>query len=89
MILNPLFMTSFRYHYTEEWDPVVHRGCFAKQFSSGKKALVPSHYKSTLINVPVCHGMQHFTAAAVQREPGVDAEQHDVAICAAEQAVSW
>lgn len=33
--------------------------------------------------------MQHFTAAAVQRETWVDAEQHDEAICVAEQAVSW
>lgn len=33
--------------------------------------------------------MQHFTAAAVQRETRVDAEQHDEAISVAERAVSW
>lgn len=33
--------------------------------------------------------MQHFTAAAVQRETRVDAEQHGEAMGVAGEAVSW
>lgn len=54
-----------------------------------KKALAPSHIISTLINVRLCQDVQRFTGAAVLRETWVDAEQHDEAICVAEQAMAW
>lgn len=80
MILNPLFMTSFWYHYTEEWDPIVHSTVVLNTSPATKKALALSHFKSTLINAPLCHGMQHFTVAAVQWETWVDLEQHHEAV---------
>lgn len=70
-------------------DPVVHSAVVLNSSpAEKKKPLAPSHLKSTLINARLCHGMQRFTAADVQRETRVDGEQHDEAMCVAEQAAS-
>lgn len=80
-------MTSFCYHYTEEWDPVVHSAVVLNSSPAGKGTC--TFFKSALINAWLSHGRQHFTAAAVQRKTWVNAEQHRQAVCVAERAVSW